>query len=124
MKLLVNSAGYQQLQQTSTDANGNYAFTTPPGRYIVFLDPTDTMSYSASSLYAAADSAINGDNNGRIGSVGGISSIRTEPVSVFPGADNIDGDNDPNSNLSVDFGLVPPATTLRLGPSGVAGCGG
>jgi len=115
VKLLVNSTGYQQLQQTSTDANGNYIFTTPPGRYIVFLDPTDTMSYSASSLYAPVDSAIDNDNNGRIGSVGGISSIRTEPVSVFPGSANIDGDNDPNSNLSVDFGLVPPANTLKLG---------
>ncbi|MEO8670045.1 MAG: GEVED domain-containing protein [Tahibacter sp.] len=100
---------------TSTNASGNYLFQNlDPDTYIVEIAaPTGYSSSSGSGLpYIATgssepapdpDNNVDNDDNGTLQA--GV--IRSAPVTLSVGTEPInDGDADPNSNLSVDFGLL------------------
>lgn len=105
------------IANTTTDANGLYLFDElVPDTYIVCIDaPVEWVSSSGTGRrYAPVgptepavdpDDDVNDDDNGtagtsptRICSLGVTLGFGQEPVN--------DGDSDPNSNLSVDFGLL------------------
>jgi protocatechuate 3,4-dioxygenase beta subunit len=106
------------IQTTSTDANGNYLFTNLlPGNYLVEITPpagysTSTgQNGSASGSYETAPGPNNDANNDDNGSnaTGGV--IRSGTVTLVSGNEPInDDDTNPNSNLTVDFGLFQPAS--------------
>jgi hypothetical protein len=100
---------------TATDAAGAYLFQNlDPGTYLVeIVPPAGYVSSSGSNLpYASTgpyepapdpDNDINNDDNGT--AQAGV--IRAGSVTLAVGAEPVnDGDADPNSNLTVDFGLL------------------
>lgn len=101
----------------TTDANGNYLFKDLlAGSYIVEIVPpngykTSTgRNNSLTGPYEPAPSPNNDIDNDDNGSLVG-SVIRSGTVTLSSGAEPInDGDNDANSNLTVDFGLYRPAS--------------
>ncbi len=114
-----------------TDANGNYLFTElVPNTYIVCIDApvTYVTSTGTGRRYAPVgpfepapdpDDDVNDDDNGSI--VGPATRLCTLPVTLSFGQEPVDdGDDDNNSNLSVDFGLVynfDLALRKTLGPA-------
>ncbi len=113
---LLDSSG-TVLATTTTDANGNYLFSSLiPGDYMVEIVPpsgyvsSTGTNGSATGPYEAApdpDNDVNNDDNGtQDGAV-----IRSGVITLSPNSEPItDGDVDPNSNLTVDFGLYQPAS--------------
>ncbi|MGI9428399.1 MAG: SdrD B-like domain-containing protein, partial [Bythopirellula sp.] len=103
----------QPLGMTTTDANGMYLFTDLfPGKYIVQVDPTNFQSTGplsglrsslGNATAADPDDDVNSDDNGTPRAGAGVVSHavglegRQEPTN--------DGDNDDNSNRTVDFGF-------------------
>ena len=108
---------------TVTGGAGDYLFgNLAPGTYIVeavtpagFVTSTGAVGGSATGPYEPApdpDNDINNDDNGTAS--GGV--VRSRPVTLTGGGEPInDGDADPNSNLSVDFGFFQ---RLQLGNLG------
>jgi hypothetical protein len=118
---LLDSTGTNVLSTATTDPTGTYLFTgLDPGTYRVRLAASNftgsgplvafTSSTTASNN---PDDNVNDDNNGRVnGPLGSGGVIQTGPVSLTVGGEPTnDGDTDPNTNLTVDFGVVPPAAT-------------
>jgi len=115
VRLLDNSGNV--IATTTTDGSGNYLFDKLlPGDYMVEIDPpagyvTSTgTNGSATGPYEAApdpDNDVNNDDNGTLnGSV-----IRSSVVTLSPNSEPTnDGDSNPNSNLTIDFGLFQPAS--------------
>lgn len=101
------------LESTVTDANGDFLFTNLfPGDFIVQIDPGNfaaggplfgLQSATGNGVAPDPDDDTNGDDNGEPLTGNGVVSqavtltARAEPTN--------DGDNDPNTNLSVDFGF-------------------
>jgi gliding motility-associated-like protein/uncharacterized repeat protein (TIGR01451 family) len=114
-----------------TDANGNYMFTNvPEGNYFVkvkFGVPTGMRSSTGNGVYdrtgiGAYEPGITSNNNdedhgtqmgGGLEAMSGIFNLapNTQPIT--------DGDNNPHTNLSIDFGFYTPQAlpTLTLGNS-------
>ena len=99
-----------------TDTAGTYLFENlDPGDYVVYLPSTnfvagapleDLISSTGNGVAPDPDDDANDDDNGDLHGVGGIvSSAVTLSVDNEP---TDDGDADPNSNLSIDFGLFEP----------------
>lgn len=96
-----------------TDGEGDYLFTDLfPGKYLVQVDPSNFVgSGSLAGLSSSTgngtapdpDDNVNSDDNGNplanLGVVSGVIMLTSggEPTN--------DGDNDPNTNLTVDFGF-------------------
>ncbi len=113
---LIAANGTTVLSTTTTDANGNYRFTSlPPGDYIVEVD---RLSSAINGYLSSTDIATSGDPNTDVDNDdNGVNVtaavVRSNPVRLSPLAEPInDGDADPNSNLSIDFGFV---RTVSLG---------
>jgi uncharacterized repeat protein (TIGR01451 family) len=101
------------LASVATGSNGDYLFADLlPGKYIVQIDPSNfgsggplngLRSSTGGGVATDPDDDVNGDDNGEPMSGQGVISqavtlvARTEPTN--------DGDNNPNSNLTVDFGF-------------------
>lgn len=109
---LIDMATGQQVATTTSSATGSYSFTGLwPGNYQVRFTPPASHPASGGTP-VALDNDVPGDNNGlQPGGPGtAINSpvielaVNTEPVN--------DGDTDPNTNLTLDFGLW---TGLTLG---------
>jgi hypothetical protein len=124
---LLDSTGATVLQSTTTDSAGKYTFTgLTAGTYDVRLPSSDfnaggpLVGFTASPTTSAkppdnVDNDSNGLTSGTLGS-GGF--IQSGPITLAAGTEPTnDGDSDPNTNLTIDFGVVPPAepSTLTLG---------
>jgi uncharacterized repeat protein (TIGR01451 family) len=99
---------------TTTGVGGNYVFGNLfPGEYIVLIPDSQFAVGQALSGYAPSSvvavdpdlTVVDGDSNGiAIAGVG----VATAAITLAAGAEPTnDGDNDPNSNLTVDFGFTP-----------------
>jgi len=107
---LIAANGSTVLSTTTTDASGNYLFSSlPAGTYIVEVDRTSSavtgyLSSTDIASSATPDNDINNDDNGIAVTP---TAVRSAPVTLSALAEPVtDGDNDANSNLSVDFGFV------------------
>ncbi len=88
-----------------TPATGAYLFTSvPPGRYYVKVTPPKSYQV-ASGTPALTDDNVNNNNDGS--QPGGPGTALFSPVVTLTGGGEpiSDGDNDPDTNLSLDFGL-------------------
>lgn len=99
----------------TTDANGNYLFTDLfPGEYIAVipfseLDTGGTLvgfaSSSGNDPAPDPDNDVDNDDNGTL--IAGVA-VATQAITLAAGSEPTDdGDQDENSNLSVDFGFTP-----------------
>jgi hypothetical protein len=107
---LIAANGTTVLASTTTNTSGNYLFAgLAPGTYFVEVDApvlgTSRPSSNDISSTATPNNDLDNDDNG-IGVSGTV--FRSGPVTLTIGGEPTnDGDNDPNSNLTVDFGFVP-----------------
>ncbi|MCG8449019.1 MAG: carboxypeptidase regulatory-like domain-containing protein [Pirellulales bacterium] len=101
------------LAMTTTNANGDYLFQDLfPGKYVVQVDPTNFQpqgplaglrSSSGNGPAADPDNDVNGDDNGTALAGAGVVS---QAVMLSGDAEPTnDGDSNPNTNLTVDFGF-------------------
>ena len=134
VKLELKDNGGAVLNTTTTDANGRYLFSgLAVGSYQVCVTADNFSSggvlqdYTASNGgdVADANTDVDGDDNGDNDTTKGLCSNlvvlnEAEPVleATVTGDDGNDGQGtaDANSNLTVDFGVVPPVlkTDLQL----------
>ena len=109
---------------TTTDANGNYYFSHLfPGTYMVQIDAENFQSGGPLEGYfgstGSTDSETNGDNddNGDNPDDPAVSGIRSTPIILSYGdepANGEDGDDNGNTNFSIDFGVTLDATAVEL----------
>ena len=105
---LLNATGTVVLATQTTAGGGFYLFTgLTPGDYVVeAVTPVGYTSSSGGGTEPASDpdNDVNNDDNGT--TTGAV--VRSLPVTLTPGGEPVnDGDANPDSNLSVDFGFVP-----------------
>jgi outer membrane protein OmpA-like peptidoglycan-associated protein len=107
---LIAANGSTVLGTTTTDSSGNYLFSNlPAGTYIVEVDRTSSAitGYLSSTDIASSATPDNDVNNDDNGIAVAPAAVRSAPVTLSLLAEPVtDGDSDPNSNLSVDFGFV------------------
>ena len=100
-----------------TDANGNYLFTgLLPGDYIAQIPQAEFTSgnlvgfQSSAGTTAAPDpdtADTDNDDNGAPGTATGIGSgVVSLPITLSGDESNSDGDNNPATNLTLDFGVT------------------
>ncbi|WP_417749945.1 SdrD B-like domain-containing protein [Rosistilla oblonga] len=104
----------QQVATTSTDVNGNYTFTNViPGSYIVQVDESN---FSAGNTLAGFSSSpgnpdpnndVDNDDNGVL--LAGQGAVTTAVALALNAEPTDDGDTDPDTNLTVDFGFFTSA---------------
>ncbi|MEM7334387.1 MAG: SdrD B-like domain-containing protein, partial [Chloroflexota bacterium] len=110
---------------TTTDVDGNYEFTHLfPGEYVVQIDPINFQSGGALEGYISSDGSSDPDDvtsdiddNGIDGTDPAIDGILTPPVTLDYDAepDNFDdSDDNDNTNLTIDLGLVLDPTAVSL----------
>ncbi|MEM7130419.1 MAG: SdrD B-like domain-containing protein, partial [Chloroflexota bacterium] len=98
-----------------TGPDGLYYFDNlTPGDYVVRVTPP--TGYVPTTFGGDPDDNNNDDSNGQ--AVAGQTYVETQPVTLSSGQEPdggifIDGDTDPNSNLSVDFGFLAFDLALR-----------
>lgn len=95
------------ISSTTTDANGNYLFTgLGNGNYIASIKlPSGYSVAPTTSTSLTPTNNTNNDNNG-VSQAGMI--VYSKTLTLVAGANPInDGDADANTNLTLDFGLVP-----------------
>ena len=114
------------LESTVTADGGHFLFTELPGDYVVELGaenfvPSGLLNQFVSSLYSKAnpgaepfvdpDNDVNNDDNGFESTLpDGNRVIRSQPMTLAYGTEPVnDGDLNPTSNLSMDFGVYDPA---------------
>ena len=100
-----SAADVQYGSDILTPASGAYLFTSvPPGRYYVKVTPPKSY-HVTSGTPALTDNDVNGNNDGS--QPGGPGTALFSPVITMTGGGEsvTDGDNDPDTNLSIDFGL-------------------
>ena len=115
------------LQTATTDAQGRYLFTgLAAGDYVVrlpavnftgagvlvgFTSSTGTNGATTGPFEGALtpdpDNDVNNDDNGNVSAILGSGGfIESKPITLTVGGEPItDGDTDPNTNLTVDFGV-------------------
>ena len=104
---LIAADGVTVLATTATDATGHYLFSgLPPGSYYVeVVPPSGSRSSTDIPSSANPDNDTDNDDNG-VNLNGGV--VRSGPITLTLGGEPInDGDTNPDSNLTVDFGFVP-----------------
>jgi len=108
---LFDSSGTQVGATQSTDASGNYLFTgLAPGDYTVEVSAPAGF-FSSTDIGSSADP--NNDTNDDDNGIGATNTVTSNPITLTVGGEPInDGDTDPDSNLSLDFGFFQP---LSLG---------
>jgi hypothetical protein len=96
------------LAPVTTGATGVYSFTNLlPGDYVVRVTPL--AGYVLTQGGADPDNDDNSDSNGK--PVSGETYVQSDPVTLVSRGEPVDdGDSDPNSNLSVDFGFFQPVS--------------
>jgi hypothetical protein len=121
---LTDAAGTNVLETATTDTNGVYKFVgLEPGIYRVQLAAANFTG--TGKLVGATPSATHeddantdtdDDNNGMVsGSLGSGGVIQSGPITLEEGKEPAtDGDTDPSTNLSLDFGVVTPTATGNL----------
>jgi uncharacterized repeat protein (TIGR01451 family) len=105
---LIAADGVTVLQTTTTNASGRYLFGgLPPGSYYVeVVPPSGSQSSTDIASSGTPDNDVDNDDNG-VTIIGGA--VRSGPITLGTGAEPTnDGDTNPDSNLTVDFGFVPP----------------
>ncbi|MBL8136442.1 MAG: carboxypeptidase regulatory-like domain-containing protein, partial [Acidobacteria bacterium] len=105
---LIAADGVTVLQTTTTDASGHYLFGgLPPGTYYVeVVPPSGSQSSTDIASSAVPNNDVDNDDNG-VTAIGGV--VRSGPITLGVGTEpTSDGDTNPDSNLTVDFGFVPP----------------
>jgi len=124
---LLDQAGTTVLTSATTNSNGVYSFTgLVAGTYRVRLAASNftgtgaLVGFTAGTTSAAnPDNDVNDDNNGALsGTLGSNGFIVSGPITLAAGTEPTnDGDTDASTNLTLDFGVVPPATgpVLSLG---------
>lgn len=132
--MLLKDADGNQLETTQTDVDGRYLFTNlAEGSYQVCVAASNFASGGIVKAYmgstgvgenADANTDIDGDDNGDNDTSKGLCSNLVvlddqEPLNetTATGDDGNDGTGTPDnrSNLTVDFGIVPPAETVSVG---------
>lgn len=108
----------------STNISGAYQFTDLyPGDYVVQIAPQNfqpgglLLNYISSAGGVDPDDDDNGDDNGVDGGLPAVDGIRSFPITLnyrTEPAGGSDGDDNSNTNLSVDFGLVIDPTAVEL----------
>jgi hypothetical protein len=103
---LIAADGVTVLATTTTDATGHYLFGgLAPGTYFVeVVPPAGGVSSTDIGSSASPNNDIDNDDNGvTVG--GGV--VRSGPITLGVGSEpTTDGDGDPDTNLTVDFGFV------------------
>ncbi|MDB6116236.1 MAG: hypothetical protein JWO08_17, partial [Verrucomicrobiaceae bacterium] len=102
---LVNTADDVQVGGTQvTSSSGAYAFTNiPPGTYFVKVTPPSTHLKTGGTP-VTLDNNVDNDNNGAQSALG--APLFSPLIALTENGESItDGDTDPNTNLTVDFGL-------------------
>nr|WP_255603123.1 SdrD B-like domain-containing protein [Oscillochloris sp. ZM17-4] len=96
----------------TTPANGLYLFSNlPAGDYVVRVTPP--AGYRSSDDIASSASPNNNSNNDDNGIGDSVTTpVSSNPITLSSGQEINDGDSDPNSNPSLDFGFYQP---LSLG---------
>ncbi len=105
---LFEATGTVLLGTQVTAGGGFYLFTgLMPGTYVVeAVTPTGFTSSTGGGTEPASDPDNDLDNDDNGTTFGAL--VRSLPVTLTVGGEPInDGDSDPNSNLTVDFGFVP-----------------
>ncbi len=105
---LIAADGVTVLQTTTTDASGHYLFGgLPPGTYYVeVVPPSGSQSSTDIGSSGTPNNDVDNDDNG-VTLIGGA--VRSGPITLGAGTEPTnDGDTNPDSNLTVDFGFVPP----------------
>jgi len=103
-----SSADVQVDSLVTTPASGAFSFTNlPPGNYYLRLVAPAAFTHT-SGTPATTDNSVNNNNDGS--QPGGPGTPVFSPVfNLTPGAESItDGDTDPDTNLTMDFGLWAP----------------
>lgn len=121
---LLDGTGTPLGQTATTDANGFYLFTgLVDGAYQVRLaasnfsgsGPLVGFTSSSATSLDPNDDNDNDDNGVESGALGSGGFIVSGTIDLASGTEPItDGDNDPDTNLTLDFGVVPPAATGTL----------
>lgn len=116
---LIGADGVTVIATTVTDANGNYLFCgLAEGIYYVEVDRTNSP---ISGLQSSTDigSSANPDNdtdNDDNGVNVTPTTVRSNAVTLVLNTEPTnDGDNDPNTNLTIDFGFIPNPGLVSLG---------
>ena len=122
---LLNADGTAVLQSTTTAAGGTYSFAgLAAGTYRVRLaaanftraGPLVGFTSSTASSNNPDDNVNNNDDGVASGALGGGGTVQSGPITLAVGGEpTTDGDSDANTNLTLDFGVVPPTGTLTLG---------
>lgn len=115
----------RELARMSTDAAGQYMFCNlNPGNYVVTIAPANfapggplagKVSSTGNDPAPDPDDDVNNDDNGSAAAGGDVCSravtlaLGTEPRG--------DGDNDPNTNRTVDFGFFSQPATATASPA-------
>ena len=115
-------SGDPLLATTTTDATGRYQFTgLLPASYLVQVDPANfsgsgplvgLVSSTGTQPTPDPDNDVNGDDNGD--PVTGLGVVAQAITLSAGGEPTTDGDTDPQTNLTLDFGFAPIADLLVL----------
>ncbi|MBB5033349.1 putative Ig domain-containing protein [Prosthecobacter vanneervenii] len=94
----------------TTDSTGAYLFNSlPSGNYYVKVTPPADYLYTGGTPDTADDNVDNNNDGAQPGGAG--TPVFSPVVNLSGGAESItDGDTDPNTNLTVDFGLWSSVT--------------
>lgn len=131
---MLTMADGSPIESTTTTGGGFYSFTVCPGDYIVEVDLSNFTSggalYNSGAPLISSPAGgapdpndnVNNDDNGDPVTGFGVASFAitldygTEPID--------DGDTDPNTNLTLDFGFKTPTTVTIDDVTMVEGTGG
>ncbi|MEL6109098.1 MAG: SdrD B-like domain-containing protein, partial [Planctomycetota bacterium] len=110
----IDPANQAPIASTATDANGDYSFAgLDPGDYVAVIPETEFVNgeplfgflTSTGNDPVPGDDDVDGDDNG--GLTAGVGLV-TDTITLAPNTESIaDGDTDPDTNFTLDFGVTP-----------------
>lgn len=117
---LLNADGTAVLNTTTTNSIGTYTFAgLAAGTYQVRLATANFSGAGALIGFVSSTPSADNPNNDTDNDDNGIgagSTIQSGPVTLaVDGEPTGDGDQNANTNLTVDFGVVPPRANVTLG---------